>query len=108
MNTISSTGQRLTSLAIAIFAVAVAETALRAAAAERPHPNFILHAAPRPLPALAFTGGDGEAMTLDALRGKAVLLNIWATWCGPCRKEMPTLDRVQTALGGRTSKCSRS
>ncbi len=34
------------------------------------------------------------------MRGKVVLLNIWATWCTPCRKEMPTLDRLQTALGG--------
>jgi thiol-disulfide isomerase/thioredoxin len=38
--------------------------------------------------------------TLADYRGQVVLLNVWATWCGPCRKEMPTLDRLQAALGG--------
>jgi thiol-disulfide isomerase/thioredoxin len=100
MNAIRSTGQRLSLLAIPLIAVALAGTAPRAAPVERPHPNFILHDAPRPLPALPFTDGDGKPMTLDAFRGMVVLLNLWATWCGPCRKEMPTLDRLQAALGG--------
>ncbi|MGL4634783.1 MAG: thiol:disulfide interchange protein TlpA [Beijerinckiaceae bacterium] len=52
------------------------------------------------LPDLAFTAPDGKPTTLASLRGKTVLLNLWATWCAPCRKEMPALDRLQTELGG--------
>lgn len=47
-----------------------------------------------------FVDGDGRRKSLADFRGKQVLLNIWATWCGPCREEMPTLDRLQTRLGG--------
>jgi thiol-disulfide isomerase/thioredoxin len=47
-----------------------------------------------------FVDADGRRMSLADFRGKQVLLNIWATWCGPCRAEMPTLDRLQTLLGG--------
>jgi thiol-disulfide isomerase/thioredoxin len=45
-----------------------------------------------------FEDGDGRKLSLADFRGKVVLLNIWATWCAPCRKEMPTLDRLQTRL----------
>jgi thiol-disulfide isomerase/thioredoxin len=57
--------------------------------------------APKPLPDLDFLGPDGKATKLSAFRGKTVLLNLWATWCAPCRKEMPALDRLQAALGGQ-------
>jgi len=55
---------------------------------------------PRPLPALAFTDADGAAKTLADFKGRVVLLNIWATWCVPCRAEMPALDRLQARLAG--------
>lgn len=55
---------------------------------------------PRPLPALAFKGPEGGNLTLADFRGKAVLFNLWATWCVPCRKEMPALDALQKAKGG--------
>ena len=66
-------------------------------AAETP---LVMDATPKPAPDLHFTDGDGKARTLADFKGKLVLLNIWATWCAPCRKEMPTLDRLQAALGG--------
>ena len=64
--------------------------------------SFPLHAAPKPLPEIAFQDGQGGRHTLADLRGRTVLLNIWATWCVPCRKEMPSLDRLQRKLGGPT------
>ncbi|HEX4953937.1 MAG TPA: redoxin domain-containing protein [Thermoanaerobaculia bacterium] len=55
-----------------------------------------------PAPALAFTRlPDGGTATLEGQRGKVVLLNFWATWCPPCREEMPDLDRLQQAYGGQ-------
>jgi thiol-disulfide isomerase/thioredoxin len=54
---------------------------------------------PRAIPDLRFVDGEGHASSLADFRGRAVLLNIWATWCVPCRKEMPTLDRLQAKLG---------
>ena len=57
-------------------------------------------AKPRPVPNLRFQDAAGRAVSLADFRGKVVLLNIWATWCPPCRKEMPTLDRLQAKLGG--------
>lgn len=69
------------------------------AAAEPPR-NFVVHETPKPLPAITFTDRDGRPRTLDDFRGKVVLFNIWATWCLSCRKEMPTLDRLQAQLGG--------
>ena len=45
-------------------------------------------------PDVSFTGPDGKPVTLAAFRGRPVLLNLWATWCAPCVKEMPTLDAL--------------
>ena len=44
---------------------------------------------------------EGRPHRLDDYRGKVVLVNFWATWCGPCREEMPTLERLRQALAGR-------
>ena len=51
------------------------------------------------LPEYTFNGPDGKAMSFNDLKGKVVLLNLWATWCAPCRKEMPELDQLQAELG---------
>src|SRR3546814_16166982 len=59
-----------------------------------------LQDAPSALPEVRFTDGGGQPLTLGDFRGKMILLNIWATWCGPCRAEMPTLDRLHAKLGG--------
>ena len=56
---------------------------------------------PRPVAPLHFVDGRGQAATLADFRGRTILLNIWATWCAPCRQELPTLDRLQAQLGSR-------
>ncbi|MGB2729752.1 MAG: TlpA disulfide reductase family protein [Methylovirgula sp.] len=56
--------------------------------------------APRPMPNLTFTGADGKTVKLSDFRGRDVLLNLWATWCVPCRQEMPALDRLEGKRGG--------
>jgi thiol-disulfide isomerase/thioredoxin len=56
--------------------------------------------APKTLPALAFKDASGADKSLADWRGRTVLLNLWATWCVPCRKEMPALDALQAKLGG--------
>lgn len=62
--------------------------------------SFSVLETPRPLPDLTFVDGEGDEMSLKAFEGQIVLLNIWATWCVPCREEMPSLDRLQAQLGG--------
>jgi thiol-disulfide isomerase/thioredoxin len=49
---------------------------------------------------IAFERDDGGKLTLADFRGRPILLNLWATWCIPCRAEMPALDRLQAAKGG--------
>ncbi len=56
--------------------------------------------APPVQPSRAFNNKQGQAVSLADFRGKVVLLNIWATWCAPCVAEIPSLDRLQGALGG--------
>ena len=55
---------------------------------------------PKPMPALSFKDVDGKTVTMADFAGRTVLVNLWATWCVPCRKEMPALDQLQTKLGG--------
>src|SRR5882757_6588723 len=61
--------------------------------------KFQLAKESKPLPELAFNDADDKPLTLADYKGKIVLLNFWATWCGPCVKEMPSLDRLQAAMG---------
>ncbi|OYV54687.1 MAG: hypothetical protein B7Z71_05210 [Acidocella sp. 21-58-7] len=69
-----------------------------AKAQELPDPQMD-QMAPMAMPSLKFTTAAGKPITLKDFKGKFILLNIWATWCGPCREEMPTLDRLQAKLG---------
>jgi thiol-disulfide isomerase/thioredoxin len=63
--------------------------------------QFSLLDPPRPAPELAFTSRDGTPLRLADFRGRVVLVNLWATWCGPCVREMPSLDRLQAKVGDR-------
>jgi thiol-disulfide isomerase/thioredoxin len=56
---------------------------------------------PLRLPDLTFQDADGNQKKLSDWRGHTVLVNLWATWCVPCRKEMPALDRLQAKLGSK-------
>ncbi|WP_167858701.1 TlpA family protein disulfide reductase [Methylobacterium nonmethylotrophicum] len=76
--------------------------AVRAQEAAAPVPAPALPVAvvdpPRRLPEVAFQDAGGARLDLGGFRGRVVLLNLWATWCGPCVLEMPSLDRLQGAL----------
>ena len=60
---------------------------------------FVFRKAPEDLPEVKFQDATGKERTLADWRGRVVLLNLWATWCLPCRKEMPALDRLQIEMG---------
>jgi thiol-disulfide isomerase/thioredoxin len=60
---------------------------------------FVYKPSPEPVPAFPFFDHSQQTRTIEAFKGKVVLLNLWATWCGPCREEMPSLDRLQKAMG---------
>ncbi len=60
---------------------------------------FVKKKAPAAVTDIAFNDGAGKELKLSDFKGKTILLNLWATWCAPCREEMPSLDRLQKALG---------
>lgn len=60
---------------------------------------FIRHPAPKDIAAFSFADGSGAVFDLSHWKGKVVLLNLWATWCAPCRKEMPELAKLQQEMG---------
>lgn len=72
--------------------------ALRAAA-QGSMANFTVASEAKTVADIGFVNGAGTPKKLSDWRGRVVLLNVWATWCGPCRKEMPALDRLQGVMG---------
>ena len=63
--------------------------------------TFVFKTTPAALAEISFVDGAGTTKSLQDWKGRYVLLNLWATWCAPCRKEMPDLDRLQAELGSK-------
>jgi thiol-disulfide isomerase/thioredoxin len=63
--------------------------------------KFVTHPAPKPVAALNVITADGAAASLEAMAGELLVVNFWATWCAPCRKEMPQLDALAARYDGR-------
>lgn len=83
------------------FLATLAAFGITPAWAVKPVQGLEIHPAPKPVPALDIRDGDGNPALLEDLRGKAVLLNLWASWCMPCVAELPTLDRLKPKLEAR-------
>lgn len=60
---------------------------------------FVVHPEPRPVGDINFVDAEGSPLSLADWQGRVVLVNLWATWCGPCREEMPALAELQRQLG---------
>ncbi|UCH74193.1 MAG: TlpA family protein disulfide reductase [Rhodospirillales bacterium] len=93
----------LTAAVIGFFALVAPVSALATHSASEPSDgtvaSFRMLEPPRAPPPFQFLDAGGRTVTLADFRGKVLLLNLWATWCAPCIREMPALDRLQAKLG---------
>jgi thiol-disulfide isomerase/thioredoxin len=97
---VSGTGSLIHRFAVRPLAAMLLVTTSQIALAQELPKNFVLHDEPKAIAAINFSDVQGRVRSLTDLQGKVILLNIWAAWCVPCRREMPALDRLQVALGG--------
>jgi thiol-disulfide isomerase/thioredoxin len=70
--------------------------------------EFIPESAPQPAPETGFADADGKPVSFADFKGKPLVVNLWATWCQPCLKEMPSLDRLQSALDDKLAVAAGS
>jgi thiol-disulfide isomerase/thioredoxin len=84
-------------LVISCLSLVLLSTTLQATPSTPPPGIMVLDT--RPAPELSLENLDGEAYDLTAARGHWVFVHFWASWCGPCRREMPTIERMRSALG---------
>jgi thiol-disulfide isomerase/thioredoxin len=98
MSSTLKTVQRCASRWIAVAGVLLAVAPV-AHAQELPK-NLLVNETPQPVGGLRFDDGRSQPQSLADFHGKVVLLNIWATWCTPCRKELPALAHLGAALDG--------
>ena len=93
---------KLKSLPTLVILASLLTLTVEAAWEDQPKLGHKLTAVPKPIPAPEFTleDMDEEQHSLKDLRGKVVLLNFWATWCPPCRREMPSMERLYQKLSG--------
>jgi thiol-disulfide isomerase/thioredoxin len=84
-----------------VFALLIILLAAAPARAGEMPANFVMEEPPKVLPEIRFVDAAAKPLSLADFRGQVVLLNLWATWCVPCREEMPSLDRLQARLGGK-------
>lgn len=86
---------------VMVLPAAISTARAELAADQAPLGQFVPATPPQPVPKVDFTDAAGRAVSLEDFAGKLVLVNLWATWCAPCRREMPSLEQLQTRLGDK-------
>jgi thiol-disulfide isomerase/thioredoxin len=94
----------MTGCRVIIAILVLATSTLGASAQTSSEPDiklgeFIPAATSQPAPEMSFDGLDGKPVALADFKGRLVILNLWATWCQPCLKEMPSLEKLEASLG---------
>ena len=97
----SAFGWVLASFGTVALALLLAAAVAMAAEPDVKPGEFIPASPPQPAPEVSFTDLSGNGVTLGDFKGKLVLLNLWATWCQPCLKEMPSLEKLQESQGDK-------